>query len=266
MASEEERGSEGFSFSSEESDESTDGIASALDGLFTSRLTDERNGDFLRGGTTAVADEDSSDRLSTGVDIIDERLAGGIPPGRIVVLMAAPDTQSGLLVRELVSERDTVYLSTIRPRWEIVEELGEFVPSSMSLSVEYAHPEALLEDPAEFLGSLPPESNLVIDPINEIELMDRELYLEFLAAVKETLWSTGSVGLLSGVDDDHTPPSRSLTLKRADLTWKLWMTVNTSKIEHHLLVSKFRGGSAFTEPLKLVLTDEITVDTSRDIA
>jgi DNA repair protein RadA/Sms len=43
-------------------------------------------------------------------------------------------------------------------------------------------------------------------------------------------------------------------------------TVTSAEIVNRLVVPKFRGGAALEEPLKLKLTDSVSIDTSRDIA
>ena len=52
----------------------------------------------------------------------------------------------------------------------------------------------------------------------------------------------------------------------SDIIWQLRRDVHTTGVEYLLVVSKFRGGCALTEPVKLELTDGIEIDTSRDIA
>jgi predicted ATP-dependent serine protease len=53
-------------------------------------------------------------RLSTGIDILDRQLDGGIPPGSIVLLAADPESQSELFLYELTDICSTLYLTTIR--------------------------------------------------------------------------------------------------------------------------------------------------------
>lgn len=210
--------------------------------------------------------EGGSGRLSTGIEVLDRELGGGIPPGRMIALLAPPDSQSELIVEELVAGRDTLYISTVRPGWEVREELQGSLPDGRQIAVEYTTPEALLEQPLEYLDRLDERTNLVVDCVNGCEMVDRGRYLQFLNAAKRRLYETGSIGLVYGTEEAETPPCRGLTLNRADLVWRLRTRIDSMSIENRLVVTKFRGGRALTEPIKLVLTDEVEVDTSRDIA
>jgi len=228
-------------------------------------------------GEESGADEGSprpseTNRLTTGIPMLDRELEGGIPPGRMLSLVAPPETQSELLVKEMAISRPTVYISTFRPEWEIREELHDHQQKAddeqvidNDLQVSYVDPEILLDEPMEYIGDIPKGANLIIDSINEFELEDRKRYVAFLNTVKEVLWDTGSVGLFYGIEEATDPPARSLTLKRSDLVWQLDRTVKANEIQTVLIISKFRGGKALTEPVKLVLTDDVQVDMSRDI-
>ena len=221
---------------------------------------------------TELSPEQVATRLTTGIDHLDRELEGGIPPGRMLSLVAPPETQSELLVKQMAIQRPTLYISTFRPEWEVKEELHDHLQKSddpdlmdNEVQVEYVSPDNLLETPGKYIGNLQNGSNLIIDSINEFELEDRAQYVEFLNAVKEQLWDTGSVGLFYGIEEPVEPPARSLTLKRSDVVWQLERSVTNQDITTMLVISKFRGGKALTEPVKLVLTDEIQVDMSRDI-
>ena len=203
--------------------------------------------------------------MSTGLDVLDRRLQGGIRPGTVIALTAPPDTQSELLLHALASARDTLYLSTTAPECEIRDRFGAR-DDAPALTVERVEPDELLDDPSAVFERVAPGSNLILDVTDGVEGADRTEYLALLDELKAVLSETGSVALLHCMDTDDAPSRRSLTLKRADLVWRLYLAVTTLSVETRLVVSKFRGGVPLREPLKLHLTDRVEVDTSRDIA
>lgn len=193
------------------------------------------------------------ERRSTGVDVLDRRLGGGIPAGSVVALVAPPDSGSELLVSAVAGAHSTTHASLLRPP-EAVESPAE---------VRRFDPDDLLDDP----DSLPAPSEggvLVVDPVNDLE-RDPGRYDALLDAVRERVRASDAVALLHAYGDDD-PSARWRTLARADLTWRLEVLAGPLTVESRLVVSKFRGGRALDEPLKLKLTDRVAVDTSRDIS
>lgn len=212
-------------------------------------------------------------RLSTGIESLDRALGGGLPPGRILSYVAPPDTQSELLVKHLAAAHDCLYLSTLRPKWEVEEEVTDYVQKTgvdgherSSVRIEQLRPDSWLEDAREHIMGVADGSIVVIDSVNELEALEKGRYVRFVDDVKRTLWDTGSVGLFYGIDEASTPALRAVTLRRADLIWQLRRSVQPGEVQHLLVVTKFRGGRSLTEPVKLELTDEVRIDTSRDIA
>lgn len=204
-----------------------------------------------------------TNRLSTGSEILDRYLEGGLPPGSIVALTAPPDTQSELFLQALASERQTIYLSAVRPVEEVTKTLDL---SHSNLTVIQENPETFLTEPEVSLKQIGSHSNVIVDPMNGFESGSRGQYVEFLNTLKEHLQTTGSVALLHCINAKNNPTLRSLTLSRADLIWRLHLTLSTLTVDTRLIISKFRGGKAVREPIKLRLTDDIEIDTSRDIA
>lgn len=203
--------------------------------------------------------------LSTGVRELDRKLDGGIPAGRIVAFTAPPDTQSELLVRRLLAERDTYYLSTFRSESEIREQFEPVVRADRSLAIDQVDSQRLLMNPREYLSRLPEGGNLIVDAANELESFDRDAYGTFLEAVANRVRTAGGICLLFCSEEPTTPDGRGLTLRRADLTWRLSLEVDSVDVVTTLTVTKFRGGRPIGEPIKLELTDDVAIDTSRDI-
>lgn len=212
-------------------------------------------------------------RLTTGIEALDRYLAGGIPPGRMITFMAPADTQGELIVKQLAAEHDSLYLSSLRPQWEVEEAVRDHVQRSGRLQsngvetrVEQLDPDDRLSDARRLVDQLDRQSVLVQDAVDELEAAGEDDYTDFLTYLKRRLWDTGSVGLLHCIERDDPPPCRPVTLRLADIVLELRRSVRPGSVEYHLVVAKYRGGNAFPEPIKLELTDEIRIDTSRDIA
>lgn len=205
------------------------------------------------------------ERLSTGNGVLDRHLSGGVPPGRLVALVSPPESQSELLLYDWIRAGTGTFLSTIRPENELEDELAE-VYAATDTTVIHHEPTAFRDDPASVLSTIPENGYFVIDYANAIEAFPDDQQRSILNDIKRRLREQNAVGLLHCVDSGEHVEGRPLTLKRADVVWQLFLSVTTMNIENRLLVTKFRGGRALTEPIKLKLTDAVRVDTSRDIA
>lgn len=189
----------------------------------------------------------------------------------MVALEAPPATQAEVIPRVLCRVRPTLYLTTVRSAREVEEELEADaarpgVQDYPDQVVATASPESLLASPDEWLDNLGQGWNLIVDTVTLLEKYDEERYLPFLNAVKRRLVETGSLGVLFGAKRSPEPASRWLTLQRADVTWQLYRQDTSREVETVLVMGKFRQGKPIDEPQKLVLTDEVRVDTSRDIS
>lgn len=207
----------------------------------------------------------NDNRLSTGLEPLDRYLGGGIPPGRIVSYIAPADTQSELLVKHIVAEHDCLYVSTLRPKWEVEEDVTDHVQSAGgddagSVRIEQFGDDARLDDLRQYVEEIEGPSILVIDAVDELEALEKPRYVRFIDDVKEALWETKSAGLFYGIEAEQPPEGRAVTLRRADLVWRLRRTETRRTGRYDLEIAKFRGGRALMEPVRLQLADEVQVD------
>ncbi|SFC32552.1 RecA-superfamily ATPase, KaiC/GvpD/RAD55 family [Halobiforma haloterrestris] len=206
------------------------------------------------------------DRLETGIDVLDRKLDGGLPPGYIVAYTADPASQSELLLYELTAARGTLYLTTERSDG-VVRHTLECSPSAVgSPTVRHVSSDAPLEEATRLVEALPDGANLVVDTMNVLERSDREEYVTFLNELKEKMTETGSIAMLHCLRERETPDNRSHTYHAADAVFDLQTDVSGTEIENHLTIPKFRHGGQPVESIKLELTEEVAIDTSRDIA
>ncbi|WP_154658546.1 RAD55 family ATPase [Halopiger djelfimassiliensis] len=202
---------------------------------------------------------------STGLDVLDRFIGGGLKAGVLTALRAPAGSQSERLLAEIMAEHRTVFVSTTRPEWEVRDWIERTVPVRRNLTVHAPAVDSLLAEPLDVLDSIPRESLLVIDPINALEDGSRERYLSFLNTIKERLRETTSVGIVHCLESEHPPSNRELTLKRADQVWELEVLARSREIKTRLLITKARRGLVFDRPIPLVLSDTVRIDHSRNI-
>jgi archaellum biogenesis ATPase FlaH len=207
-----------------------------------------------------------SERLPTGIDVLDQRLGGGIPPGSIAALSAPPASQAELLLYEFTAPRETLYLTLDRTELGVADSLRRTAVETGTPTVQYVADDDRTDHAIELLGDLPERSTVVVDPHSAIEREGRSDFFEFMTQLRLHVIDTDSLAVLHCLDGQNVSPLRDSTEHLADVVFELTTDAAGATVENRLAVPKFRGGRALTETLKLRLTDSVAVDTSRDIA
>lgn len=206
------------------------------------------------------------ERLRTGIDVLDQRLGGGVPPGTIAALSAPPASQAELLLYEFTAPRETLYLTLERTELGVSDSLRRTAVDTGSPTVQYVADDGRVDHAIELFRDLPERSTVVVDPHSAIEREGRDDFREFMTQLRLHVIDTDSLAVLHCLGGHEAPPLRDSTEHMADVVFELTTDTAGATIENRLAVPKFRGGRALTETLKLRLTDSVAVDTSRDIA
>ncbi|WP_132058539.1 RAD55 family ATPase [Halorussus amylolyticus] len=205
-------------------------------------------------------------RLSTGIDVLDRKLDGGVPKGSIVALSAPPASQAELLLYEFASARSTLYLSTDRDEAAVAEAFDRAPGLTGSPDVRRVPSDAPLDHSQRLFRRLSEGSNLVIDAVDLLERQEESRYRNFLNDLRNHLDNTGSVAVLHCLDGRNVSDTRDVTEHVADVVFDLHTEYSGDTVETRLAVPKFRGGRALPETIKLELAESVRIDTSRDIA
>ena len=205
-------------------------------------------------------------RLETGIDVLDRKLDGGLPPGCVVAYTASPASQSELLLYELTAARGTLYLATLRSDEVVRHSIESSQARVGSPTVRKVSNDDPIGEAQQLVSALPDGANLIIDTVDSLEHADSEKYKDFLNGLKSKMLETGSIAVLHAMKSNDISKNRPLTTHIADAVFDLETTVGNAELENYLTIPKFRGGGAPVERIKLQLSDAVTIDTSRDIA
>jgi KaiC/GvpD/RAD55 family RecA-like ATPase len=206
-------------------------------------------------------------RLHTGIDVLDRKLEGGIPEGSLVALCARPASQAELFLYELTATRGTLYLSMDRTAQAVTASIEQTPTNTGDPTVRHISGEAPLDNAGKLVSALPDNSNLIVDPLDVLESQEPpSRFRSFMNDLQNHIVNTGSLGVLHCLDGRSVPPLRDSTEHFADVVFRLETEINSDEIENRLAVPKFRGGRAPNDIIKLDLMEEVSIDTSRDIA
>ncbi|EMA30613.1 RAD55 family ATPase [Haloarcula japonica] len=208
-----------------------------------------------------------ANRLRTGIDVLDRKLDGGIPAGSIVVLSAQPASQAELFLYELTATRGTLWLSLDRTAESVIASIEQTPANTGDPTVRHISGEAPLDNAGKLVSALPETSNLIVDPLDVLEAQEpHSRFRAFMNDLQNHIVNTGSLAIVHCLDGREVPPLRDTTEHFADVVFQLNTTTAGDEVENRLAIPKFRGGRAPTDIIKLNLVEEVSIDTSRDIA
>ncbi|MFC7250814.1 RAD55 family ATPase [Halomicroarcula sp. GCM10025324] len=199
-------------------------------------------------------------RYETGIGPLDTGLGGGIPAGSIVALLAAPTSQSELLLSQFATDRPTLYLTARRSVSSVRKAFESTGAEASNRFVRAVDSDAPLVEIAGYVKRVAKPSVVVIDPMDAVETCDTKSLRRFLVWLQERLDATESIAVLHCLAGSSASEQRDVTTYMADLVFNLETSVDNQTVENRLSVPKFRGGPALPAPLNLELTERVAVD------
>jgi KaiC/GvpD/RAD55 family RecA-like ATPase len=208
-----------------------------------------------------------TNRLRTGIDVLDRKLDGGIPAGSIVALSASPASQAELFLYELTATRGTLWLSLNRTGEAVRDSIENTPAETGDPTVRHISGEAPLDNAGKLVSALPETSNLIVDPLDVLESQEPpSRFRSFMNDLQNHIFNTNSLAILHCLEGRSVPPLRDTTEHFADVMFHLQTDIKGDEVENRLSIPKFRGGHAPSDTIKLDLVEEVSIDTSRDIA
>jgi len=206
-------------------------------------------------------------RLQTGIDVLDRKLGGGLPAGSMVALTARPASQAELFLYELTATRGTLWLSLNRTAEAVTDSIEHTPAETGDPTVRHISGEAPLDNAGKLVSALPETSNLIVDPLNVLEAQEPpSRFRSFMNDLQNHIFNTDSLAILHCLEGRSVPPLRDTTEHFADVIFRLRTDDTGDEVENRLAIPKFRGGRAPADIIKLDLVEEVSIDTSRDIA
>ena len=210
--------------------------------------------------------EGMEDRLSTGVDVLDRELSGGLPAGSLVSFQAPAASQGELLLYELTRPRKALYLTTNRTEDAVAEAISNTRAPTGDPYIQLISGDDKVDLTRRAFRQSFDGMTVIIDPVDPLERVDLTRYETMLNELKNHMRNTGGLAFLHSLKSDSPPQNRPTTQHMADVVFELNVSVEGDQIESKLSVLKYRGGRVPDETIKLDLAERVRVDTSRDIA
>jgi KaiC/GvpD/RAD55 family RecA-like ATPase len=231
----------------------------------------------------------SSNRLKTGLDILDRTLNGGIPKGSMVYFSAEPVTQPEIFLFEFTLPRKTFYFTTDKSadnvrlhmselnfsteQIEFVDIRKEYYDDIYVTSSEHGEGERrlyeLIDSRLDYIYSTG-ESDYTIIFDNFSFLVDMNIDVHALKNLLHKIYemnkereSTCILFVLKGVHDRRL---ETIFQNFCDVIFDVEVEKKGDKMGFKLSIPKIRGTSPVTDYIRFKVADRVYIDTSRDIA
>lgn len=208
-------------------------------------------------------------KLSTGIEILDnpEYLKGGFKKGSVVTLIADPISTAELFMYDIATVRETNYFTTSRSEEAVRSNLDimERSPEGFDI-IDVFSADDVFETVVDGLEGVGREENIIIDTVSD--LIQHNRFDDLLDVIYKVSHDTDSVTYLYMIKENQETMDyqESRVPYLSDVVMKMTTGLEGEKIENRLAISKLRGQTPPEKTIKLIIGEEITVDTSRDIA
>jgi KaiC/GvpD/RAD55 family RecA-like ATPase len=230
-----------------------------------------------------------SNRLSTGLSILDRTLNGGIPKGSLVYFSAEPVTQPEIFLFEFTTPRKTFYFTTDKSEDNIKRHMAElnfnydqieffdirqeYYDDIYVTSTEHGEGERrlyeLIDSKLDYIYSTG-ESNYTIIFDHFSFLIDMNIDVHALKNLLHKIYemdkereSTCILFVLKGVHDRRL---ETIFQNVCDVIFDVDVERKGDKMACKLSIPRIRGMAPIVDYIRFKVSDRVYIDTSRDIA
>lgn len=177
-------------------------------------------------------------------------------------LASPPASQCNPLFYSFLKDRAWLYLSIYRSEAAVERELEH--TSAGDVRAKHIGVDQPVKNMYHILEQIETDRHVIVDTINPLEAKGYSEYADLVNGLKDYLIDTDRIAL-SHCTTGTPPALREVTLTMADIVFKLEFTDDVST-ENRVTVPKYRCKEAVDEVIKLGLGQDVSVDTTRNIA
>ncbi len=229
---------------------------------------------------------------STGIEVLDRTLGGGLPSGSVTYIYADAKSMAEVFLYQFTQARKTYYFSNERRPQYVLHDIGNFGFKTsdivfVDIYSEYyftAHGEMVDNVGNEFvdakivefteynlkriLAEGEEDINIIFDTFSfYLNLkVNPGLIKRLINIIYETTKNLNCLSFLYGLKDSHQKNLENEILKSCDVIFDVELEKTSDKISNRLSIPKLRGRTPTIEMIRFKVGDGVQIDTTKDIA
>jgi KaiC/GvpD/RAD55 family RecA-like ATPase len=217
--------------------------------------------------------------LSTGIDLLDKNLDGGLPAGSFVCLYGDPASTPEAFLYQFSTERETYYVNTTRSPDSIRKDIkdlhleDDFITFidvySLNHSIQNGEDERIMNFVFEKLDEISNERiNVIIDNLTFfMDLnVDERMKLSLLDALYRLSKKTDGLVIVYIIKDSIDEKTLKKVYDISDVIIEVMIEISGSRYVKKFGIPKIRGRTPLSDLFKFEVGEGVQLDTSRDIA
>lgn len=206
--------------------------------------------------------------LSTGIETLDRKLSGGLPPGTLVAVNTPPGVQHDPLLCAGADERASHFFTTLKSEANVRRSFERSTADSKIEVIRRIEPTAADSEFPSQIENVSEGDDFYVDTIDPVEKsLDRSSYTRVLNAFDDRLGAIGSIGYLYGLATERPPHNRRYTLDFADCVLRLRARQQRDQLNYYLEIPKATGVtlSGSDRYLEIDIDRGVDIDQTRNI-
>lgn len=229
---------------------------------------------------------------TTGIDLLDRSLDGGLPAGSVVYLSAEPKSMSEVFLYQFSTVRKTYYFTTSRRPKYISQDITDLNFDIKNIVYIDVYSQYYLDQYGEMVDNIGNEYvdrevidftekqlknirdagdedvNIIFDTFSFYLRLNLNFgkVLRLANLVYETTRGCGGIAYLYVLKGSHPINIENELINLCDTVFDIELERVGERVTNKLSIPKIRGRRASSELIRFKVVDGIRIDTSRDIA
>jgi len=239
-----------------------------------------------------LKDIPKSQNRTTGIEVLDRTLGGGLPSGSVTYIYADAKSMAEVFLYQFTQARKSYYFSNERRPAYVLHDIESFDFKTSDITFVDIYSEYYFTDHGEMVDNVGNEfvdakivefteynlKKILAEEEEDINIIfdSFSFYLNLkvnpgiikrlINIIYETTKRLNCLSFLYGLKDTHDKNLENEILKSCDVIFDVDLDKSSDKISNRLSIPKIRGRVPTVEMIRFKVGDGVQIDTTKDIA